>query len=110
VFSIDRLGSDLQQLTNIGEGPQANCDHFHGSAVGSCSSTLLRIDPMTGWVTFYSTCNPFGTNSYGGQIFTMRPDGTGLRQLTATRGLTTDADGTVTVELPGPWEVPAREF
>jgi len=106
VFSIDRLGSDLRQLTNIGEGPPAHCDHFGGS----CSSTLLRIDPMTGWVTFYSTCNPFGTNPYGGQIFTMRPDGSGLRQLTATRGMTTAADGTVTVELPGPWEVPSREF
>jgi hypothetical protein len=32
----------------------------------------------------------------------MRPDGSGLRQLTATRGLTVDPDGTVRVEMPGP--------
>ncbi len=65
---------------------------------------------MTGCVTFYSSCNPFGSNPYGGQIFTMRPDGTGLRQLTDTRGMTTEADGTVTVELPGPWAVPTRSL
>ena len=107
VFSIDRLGSDLRQLTNIGEGP-AVCDNIGNTSFPSCTSQLLHIDPVTGWVTFYSTCNPFGTNPYGGQIFTMRPDGTGLRQLTATRGLTFDADGTLTVELPGPWAAPAR--
>ena len=33
----------------------------------------------------------------------MRPDGTGLRQLTNARGMTTDPDGTVHVELPGPF-------
>ena len=108
VFSIDRLGRDLRQLTNIGEGQQANCDFWTVHPIGNCSITLLRIDPVTGWVTFYSNCNPFGTNPYGSQIFTMRPDGTGLRQLTTTAGMTTDADGAVTVELPGPWAVPER--
>ncbi len=33
----------------------------------------------------------------------MRPDGTGLRQLTNARGMVTDADGkTIHVELYGP--------
>jgi hypothetical protein len=109
VFSIDRLGSDLRQLTNIGEGLPWNCDYF-GLNPRTCSSTELLIDPVTGWVTFYSSCNPFGSNPYGSQIFTMRPDGTGLRQLTATRGMTRDADGTLTFELPGPWAVPARGY
>jgi len=109
VFSIDRLGGDLRQLTNIGEGPAWNCDQFvRTSPRTSCSITQLRVDPVTGWVTFYSSCNPFGSNPYGSQIFTMRPDGTGLRQLTTTRGMTKDADGTLTVELPGPWGVPER--
>jgi len=50
---------------------------------------------MTVWVTFYSTCDPFGTNPNGGQFLTMRPDGTALRQLTATRGVTRDPDGRI---------------
>ncbi len=33
----------------------------------------------------------------------MRPDGSGLRQLTAARGRTIGADGTLRVELPGPF-------
>jgi len=109
VFSIDSLGSDLRQLTNIGAGLPWNCDHF-GPDPRTCTSTELLIDPVTGWVTFYSTCNPFGSNPYGSQIFTMRPDGSGLRQLTATRGMTKDADGTLTFELPGPWAVPTRGY
>jgi len=59
-------------------------------------------DTVTGSIVFASTCNPFGTNPHGGQIFAMRPDGSGLRQLTDARGFAVAADGTVTVELPGP--------
>jgi hypothetical protein len=44
----------------------------------------------------------FGGNPFGNQLFAMRLDGRGLRQLTATSGMTTDPDGTVHVELPGP--------
>jgi hypothetical protein len=43
-----------------------------------------------------------GANPVGDQIFTMRSDGSGLRQLTAMRGMEVDPDGTVRVELPGP--------
>ena len=106
-FSIDRTGGGLRQLTHIGAGGR-NCDTFDGA--GGCSSTGVRIDPLTGWVSFYSTCDPSGTNPSGGQVFTMRPDGSGLRQLTFAHGTTMDAVGTVTVELPGPWASPAREF
>jgi hypothetical protein len=42
--------------------------------------------------------NPNG----GGQVFTMAPDGTALRQLTHTQGAVTEDDGSVDVELPGP--------
>ncbi len=77
----------------------------------ACASPLDRADPVTGWVTFYSSCSPFDTNPYGGQIFTMRADGSGLRQLTDTRGVTAEAAGTLTVELPGPYfGVPTRGF
>jgi hypothetical protein len=44
-----------------------------------------------------------GTNPDGGQLFAMQVDGTGLHQLTHVRGTVTEADGTVTVELLGPW-------
>jgi hypothetical protein len=37
----------------------------------------------------------FGTNPLGHQIFAMRQDGTGLRQLTATRGFVEEAGGGV---------------
>jgi hypothetical protein len=43
-------------------------------------------------------CDPLGSNPYGVQMFAMRPDGSGLRQLTAARGLVGEADGTVSVE------------
>jgi hypothetical protein len=52
---------------------------------------------------FYSMCDPLGTNPDGGQLFAMRADGTSLRQLTHVRGAVTEADGTVDVELLGPW-------
>src|SRR5262249_49082495 len=51
---------------------------------------------------FGSTCDPFGANAYGEQIFALRPDGSGLRQLTSTRGLVRGASGIVETELPGP--------
>ena len=60
------------------------------------------LDPITGTVLFASSCDPVGGNPFGEQLFAMRPDGTGLRQLTNARGMTTDPDGTVHVELPGP--------
>src|SRR4029453_1377710 len=55
-----------------------------------------------------SSCDPFGTNPYGGQLFAMRPDGTKLRQLTATHGRVVEDGGVVSVELPGPRAYSAR--
>jgi hypothetical protein len=60
-------------------------------------------DARTGTLVFASSCDPFGTNPNGGQLFAMRPDGTGLRQLTDDPPVKTDPDGSVTVELPGPY-------
>jgi hypothetical protein len=60
-------------------------------------------DNRTGALVFYSTCDPVGENpNGGGQVFTMAPDGTALRQLTHTHGAVTEDDGSVDVELPGP--------
>ena len=60
-------------------------------------------DPATGTVMFYATCDPFGTNPYGDQLFAIRVDGTELRQLTHARGLATEPDGTVSTENIGPF-------
>jgi len=57
---------------------------------------------------FHSGCDPFGTNPTGGQAFAMRPDGRGLRQLTFARGMVEGADGSLSVELPGPFAVASR--
>jgi hypothetical protein len=40
-------------------------------------------------------------NFRGAQIYAMRADGSGLRQLTAARGRFTDAEGFQATELPG---------
>jgi hypothetical protein len=62
-----------------------------------------RQDPITRAIVFNSSCDPFGSNPNGEQVFAMYPDGTGLQPLTDTSGFTTEADGTVDVELPGPF-------
>lgn len=102
-FSSDTLGSDLRQLTSFSEGQPslAGCSTAEPRPLG-CLVDIVGHDPQNDMVVFESSCDPLGTNPNGDQIFAMRFDGTGLRQLTHTRGLTVAEDGTVTVELPGP--------
>ncbi len=71
-----------------------------------CIANYTGRDIRSDAVVFYSSCDPFGTNPYGGQIFAMHPDGTGLRQLTTTQGYTRDESGAITVELPFPFAYP----
>jgi hypothetical protein len=111
MFSIDRNGADLRQLTDfheVPEGQEAIGCHF--SAPGSgCSAFWTSRDIRTDAVMFYSTCDPFGINPYGAQVFAMHADGTGLRQLTNTRGLQTGAND-FTVEMPFPFAWPGLEL
>jgi hypothetical protein len=113
VFSIDRTGGDLRQLTNFHEGPEgqesrAGCSFYERpfGCLACCTSRDIRSDA----VVFYSSCDPFGTNPYGSQVFAMHSDGTGLRQLTNTHGYTRDASGGVTVELPFPFAWPGYQL
>jgi hypothetical protein len=105
LFSIDRTGAGLRQLTHFDEGKvsRRGCKGagFPGPGCMIQMGTL-GPDPVTGSILFASSCDPFGTNPNGSEVFAVRPDGTGLRQLTHTRGMVTTPDGTVTVELPGP--------
>jgi len=109
-FSIDPLGGGLRQLThfgaNIAEG--CNCQGPAPCDPPSCNLGGGDVDRGTGSLVLESSCDPFGTNPYGGQAFAIRPDGMGLRQLTSARGLREGADGSLAVELAGPWAIAAR--
>jgi hypothetical protein len=103
LFSVDEQASHPpRQLTHLpSDGrPAAGCRY--STFETACDIVNVFLDRITGTVLFLSSCDPVGGNPFGNQLFAMRPDGTGLRQLTATRGMTTDPDGTVHVELPGP--------
>ena len=118
LFSIDTLGRGLRQLTRLpfdGKSLKPNCaaadetlGAFSQDQERGCSISNFFVDPIAGTVLFASSCDPLGANPFGEQIFSMRPDGTGLRQLTRARGMTTDPDGTIHVELPGPFVYPSR--
>jgi hypothetical protein len=70
------------------------------AAPPGCTILPAGLDPAT--LVFYSSCDPFGTNPYGDQLFAIRRDGTRLRQLTHAGGLVTEADGTLSAENIGP--------
>jgi hypothetical protein len=104
IFSISTLGVGLRQVTHLpwdGRSSNEGCRSvFPGCGVYIVSTAA---DQVTGIVLFSASCDPFGRNPFGEQIFAMRPDGKGLRQLTDAPGRTFDPDGTVHVEVPGPF-------
>ena len=109
IFSIDRTGGDLRQLTDFHEVPRALSDVWmllRSPALRVRRDSTLSRDTQSDALVFYSSCDPFGTNPYGSQVFAMHPDGTGLRQLTNTQGYTRDASGAVTVEVAYPFAYP----
>lgn len=110
IFSIDRNGGDLRQLTHFREGPYSPTGCHSGPPPDGCFVLDgLGRDTPSDTLVFDSTCDPFGTNPYGLQLFAMQPDGTGLRQLTETQGYTADASGAVAVEVPFPWAHPGQQ-
>jgi hypothetical protein len=109
LFSIDRTGTGLRQLTNFRESDGLSIFGCrYGPAPLGCLVARALQDPVTRTIIFYSSCDPFGLNPNGGQLFAMRPNGRGLHQLTDTRGQVSTSDGSVTVELPGPFAYSAR--
>jgi len=106
LFSVDRFGRHLRQITHFGPSEGARSVGGCGTAgpfPPGCDLATFIQDPVTRTLVFISSCDPLGRNPYGGQLFAMRPDGSGLRQLTASPGLVIEADGTVDTELPGPF-------
>jgi hypothetical protein len=105
LFSIGRLGTDLRQLTDFSQGGHSplGCDVAGGPPGCSLYAHAAIQDSVTRAIVFPSSCDPFGKNPSGAQIFAMNPDGTSLRQLTNARGFTSEADGTVDLESTGPF-------
>ena len=68
-----------------------------GAPCGYTIVTSASFSPDGKWIVF-------GNSGVGGaaDIFVMRADGSGLRQLTRTRGMVLEPDGGVLVEAPGP--------
>lgn len=109
LFSVGRFGGGLRQLTHLppdaAGGRQPVGCNAPGILGAECtiSNQGVAQDAETGAVLFQSSCDPLGTNPpFGVQLFVMRPDGSGLRQITQTRGMVLDLDGSVSVEAPGP--------
>ena len=113
ILSVDRFGRRLRQVTHFtrptGFVPNVPGCFVPGSAIsrfcgiGYGYYRVLFRDPVTNAVVFDSSCDPLGANATGGQVFAMRPDGSGLRQLTEASGVTMNPDGSIRVELPGPF-------
>jgi len=101
IFSIDRIGGNLRQLTQFSAGQHKTTNGCYFEPPPGCAVAHLTQDSKTRTLVFYSSCDPLGTNPLGGQVFSMHPDGSGLRQLTHTQGLVIHP-GEVIGELPGP--------
>ena len=101
LFSIDTLAGRLRQITHFpaDAGEQRGCG-VPGPDV-ACQVTGFGVEPTTGGILFVSSCDPLGRNPSGEQAFTIRADGTGLRQISAFRGREA-VDGVVQVEMAGP--------
>ena len=106
LFSVNVHGGGMRQITDFNSGLPA--------IQPACSLVALFPDcgPTTGWtaqdketraVLFQSSCDPLHANPYGEQVYAMRPDGSGLRQLTDAGGFTENPDGSIEVQLPGPF-------
>ena len=104
-FSIDPLGGGLRQLTRFHSGASSpnGCQGLSfPPTCGTTPDSPLSLEVAGRTLMFTSSCDPFGQNLLGLQIFAMHPDGSGLRQVTHYRGMQIASDGTVSVEIPGP--------
>lgn len=99
LFSIGRFGGGLKQLTRFPDDGRRKRGCLAAAPGASCITHQLARGP--GGLVFTSSCDPLGRNPNGDQLFTMRTDGSGLRQITSFRGVEELADGGVHVEMSG---------
>jgi hypothetical protein len=100
IFSSDTLAGHLRQLTHFPEDGRLK----RGCNAGpdfACIVSGLGVDPATGGMLFPASCDPLGRNPNGEQFFSMRADGSGLRQISAFRGVE-QIEGGMTLEMAGP--------
>jgi hypothetical protein len=103
LFRVDGLGGHVRQLTHFprfATVPVA-CTGAPTATCGLPVNAPVKQDLVTGTLLFDSNCDPLGLGAVSQQLYALRPDGSGLHQLSNYRGLTCD-DGAVNVELPGP--------
>ena len=108
VFSIDIFGLRLRQLTRL-PGRPVPCGRFVD--VFTCDQIVGVQDAVTDAIVFAAPCGGLRDSAFADQLFAIRPDGrSGVRQLTTARGCVTNDDGSVTVEMPGPfgYSAPSR--
>jgi hypothetical protein len=111
LFSVDTFGGGLRQVTHFEPRTRSRViipgcfapSRPHCSINGAGYYRVVFQDAVTKAVVFDSSCDPLDANPNGGQLFAMRPDGRGLRQLTDAAGITTNPGVSVSVELPGPF-------
>jgi cysteine-rich repeat protein len=110
MFSVDNFGAGMRQITFFDPGTRAKPPFpaCFGApppwcTIGEGYFRVIFQDPVTRSIVFQASCNPLGANPNGGQIFAMRPDGSGLRQLTDAAGIALHPDGTMTAELVSPF-------
>jgi hypothetical protein len=106
LFSVDVHGGVPRQITHLDpgfRGPNAGC--ALPSGIGYGLYRALAQDPVTRTIIFDTTTDALKVRAGASfdQIFAIRPDGNGLRQLTDAGGVTTNSDGSIRVELPGPY-------
>ncbi len=99
IFSMNQVGGDLRQLTCFDHPGRQDPDCRPGGGTCSVNNDFATRDPVTGSLLFVGNCDPSFRSQ---QLFAARGDGTGLRQLTAFRGMEVTPEGAVVVELPGP--------
>src|SRR5262249_43999303 len=85
-----------------------------GRVVGYGGFRVIDQDAVTDTIILNTALDPLHLGAPPGpyrysndQIFALRPDGSGLRQLTSAAGFTALSDGSIRVELPSPFAHPA---
>src|SRR5262249_14414276 len=103
IFAVDTLGRHMRQITQFRDvDPARECAGF---PAGPCFSSNQKgtLDPRGQTGVFDSSCDAFDTGAVGEQLFAIDLHTSRLVQLTQARGCAVGPDGSLTVELPGPF-------
>jgi hypothetical protein len=110
LFSVNVRGGALRQITHLDPGfpvPRPGC--YLPTGIGYGVFRAIVQDPVTGAIVFNTTLDALKLRAGSGvgnrdQIFAIRPDGSGLRQLTEfPTGTHFPATDGVSAQHPGPY-------